>query len=57
MRPSLFVEKHKGDGFNRYFRKYAETPGEKVVARLIGPAIAILLTTRARVKGLTARKP
>lgn len=55
--PSLFVEKHKGAGFNRYFRKYAETPSEKVVARMLGPAIAVLLAMRARVKGLGARKP
>ncbi|MEQ1783697.1 MAG: hypothetical protein ABMA14_20260, partial [Hyphomonadaceae bacterium] len=55
--PALFVERHKGAGFSRYFLKYAETPGEKVVARLLGPAIAILLVTRARVKGFAARKP
>ncbi len=55
--PSLFVEKHKGAGFNRYFRKYAETPSEKLVARVLGPTIAILLVLRARVKGLLARKP
>ncbi len=55
--PALFVERHKGAGFSRYFLKYAETPGEKVVARLLGPAIAILLLTRARLMGLTARKP
>ena len=54
--PSLFVEKHKGAGFSRYFLKYAETPSEKVVARLLGPAIAILLVTRARVKGFSSRK-
>jgi GT2 family glycosyltransferase len=54
--PSLFVEKHKGAGFNRYFRKYAETPGEKVVASVLGPTIAILLAMRARVKSLRAKK-
>ena len=54
--PSLFVEKHKGAGFSRYFLKYAETHSEKVVARLLGPAIAILLVTRARVKGFSSRK-
>ena len=55
--PSLFVEKHKGAGFNRYFRKYAETPGEKLVAGVLGPTIAILLAMRARVKSLRASKP
>lgn len=48
--PSLFVEKHKGAGFNRYFRKYAETPGEKLAARVLGPMIAMLLALRARLK-------
>jgi N-acetylglucosaminyl-diphospho-decaprenol L-rhamnosyltransferase len=48
--PALFVEKHKGAGFNRYFRKYAETPGEKIAARLLGPMIALLLAMRARLK-------
>jgi len=55
--PSLFVEKRKGAGFNRYFRKYAETPGEKLVAGVLGPTIAILLAMRARVKSLRASKP
>lgn len=54
--PSLFVEKHKGAGFNRYFRKYAETPGEKLVAAVLGPTIATLLVMRARVKSLGADK-
>lgn len=54
--PSLFVEKHKGAGFNRYFRKYAETPTERMVAGVLGPAISILLATRARVRGLTRSK-
>jgi len=54
--PSLFVEKHKGAGFNRYFRKYAETPAEKLVAGVLGPTIAILLAMRARVKSFRTRK-
>ncbi|MEY4783982.1 MAG: hypothetical protein RIR41_1917 [Pseudomonadota bacterium] len=49
--PSLFVEKHKGAGFNRYFLKFAETPGEKVAARVLGPVIAFMLAMRARVRG------
>ncbi len=54
--PSLFVEKHKGAGFSRYFRKYAETPGEKLVARVLGPTIAVMLAMRARVKSFGAKK-
>ena len=49
--PNLFVEKHKGAGLNRYFRKYAETPAEKLSAQALGPVIAFLLAMRARVKG------
>lgn len=46
--PALEIEKYKGAGFNRYFRKFAETPVEKLAARLLGPVIGILLTMRAR---------
>jgi len=49
--PKLVVEKHKGAGFARYFIKFAETPGEKLGARALGPAIAFLLAMRARLKG------
>lgn len=49
--PSLVVEKHKGAGFSRYFRKFAETPGEKAAARVLGPVIAFMLAMRARVRG------
>ncbi len=48
---SLFVERHKGAGLNRYFRKFAETPGEKAVARMLGPVIGFLLVMRARLRG------
>jgi GT2 family glycosyltransferase len=48
--PSLFVEKHKGAGFSRYFLKFAETPGEKAAARVLGPVIAFLLAMRARLR-------
>lgn len=50
--PALEVEKHKGAGFNRYFRKFAETPGEKAAARVLGPAIGFALAMRARVRNL-----
>lgn len=53
--PSVVVEKHKGAGLNRYFRKYAETPGAKLGARALGPAIAFLLAMRARARGLGRR--
>ncbi len=48
--PTLVVEKHKGAGLNRYFRKFAETPGEKFAARVLGPLIGVLLSMRARLK-------
>ncbi len=46
--PVLEVERHKGAGLNRYFRKFAETPGEKLAARVLGPLIGLLLSVRAR---------
>lgn len=46
--PVLEVERHKGAGLNRYFRKFAETPGEKLAARVLGPMIGLLLSIRAR---------
>lgn len=54
--PRLFVEKHKGAGFSRYFIKFAETPGEKLGARVLGPVIAFLLAMRARLKGGARRR-
>jgi len=47
---SLFVEKHKAAGFNRYFRKFADSRGEQAAARVLGPVIGFLLTTRARLR-------
>lgn len=52
--PARVVERHKADGFNRYFRKFAETPGEKLAARVLGPLIAILFSIRARIRGSRA---
>nr|HPI49971.1 glycosyltransferase family 2 protein [Hyphomonadaceae bacterium] len=46
--PALEVEKHKGAGLNRYFRKFAETPVEKLAAHVLGPVIGLLLSMRAR---------
>lgn len=48
--PSLFVERHKAAGLNRYFRKFAGTRGEQVAARVLGPVIGFLLVTRARLR-------
>ncbi len=48
--PALVVEKHKGAGLNRYFRKFAETPGEKFAAQVLGPLIGFLLSMRARMR-------
>jgi N-acetylglucosaminyl-diphospho-decaprenol L-rhamnosyltransferase len=48
--PALEVERHKGAGLNRYFRKFAETPGEKFAAGVLGPVIGLLLLVRARVR-------
>jgi GT2 family glycosyltransferase len=48
--PSLVVERHKGAGLNRYFRKFAETPGERFAAQMLGPLIGFLLSMRARLK-------
>lgn len=48
--PALEVEKYKGAGFNRYFRKFAETPGEKFAARVLGPLVGVLLSVRARLR-------
>jgi N-acetylglucosaminyl-diphospho-decaprenol L-rhamnosyltransferase len=48
--PALEVERHKGAGLNRYFRKFAETPGEKFAAGVLGPVIGLLLSVRARLR-------
>ncbi len=55
--PALVVEKHKGAGLNRYFRKFAETPGEKFAARVLGPLIGVLLSMRARMRQNLAVEP
>lgn len=54
--PSLFVEKHKGAGFRRYFLKFAETPGDRIAAHILGPTIAFLLAMRARLNGVRTKK-
>jgi N-acetylglucosaminyl-diphospho-decaprenol L-rhamnosyltransferase len=46
--PAAVVEKHKAAGLNRYFRKFAATPGEKLAAAVLGPMIMVALVARAR---------
>jgi GT2 family glycosyltransferase len=49
--PSRVVERHKADGFARYFAKYARTPLEKLGATLLVPAIRLALAVRVRLRG------
>jgi N-acetylglucosaminyl-diphospho-decaprenol L-rhamnosyltransferase len=49
--PSRVVERHKAAGFRRYFRKFARTPGDKLVAACLVPAIALALDLRVRLRG------
>jgi GT2 family glycosyltransferase len=46
--PARTVEKHKAAGLIRYFRKFAETPIEKVAAAVLAPLIMVALLARAR---------
>jgi GT2 family glycosyltransferase len=45
--PALAVERHKAAGLGRYFRKFAETPGERAAAALLAPAISMALIARS----------
>jgi GT2 family glycosyltransferase len=45
--PALAVERHKAAGLGRYFRKFAETPGERAAAALLAPAISLALIARS----------
>lgn len=46
--PAFTVERHKAAGLGRYFRKFAETPAERMAASVLGPAITAALVVRAR---------
>lgn len=46
--PSTAIERHKAAGLARYFRKFAQTPGEKALAAVLGPVITLVLVVRAQ---------
>jgi GT2 family glycosyltransferase len=46
--PSFAVERYKAAGLGRYFRKFAETPTERLTASALGPLITFALVVRAR---------
>jgi len=46
--PAFTVERYKAAGLGRYFRKFAETPAERMAASVLGPAITVALVLRAR---------
>jgi len=44
--PSATVQRHKADSLQRYFRKFAKTPGEKLAAAVLGPMIGLAVRLR-----------
>ncbi len=48
---SQVVEGHKAAGLSRYFRKFASSGGERMLAGVIGPVITLALMARARLRG------
>jgi hypothetical protein len=44
------IERHKAAGLARYFGKFARTPTQRALAALLGPAIALVLVMRARLR-------
>lgn len=50
-----FVELHKARGMARYFQKFAETPGERRMARIAAPVFIWLLVGRAKLMTLRGR--
>jgi GT2 family glycosyltransferase len=48
--PAIAVERYKAHGLSRYFNKFAETPGERLAAKLLGPAITWALLARALIR-------
>jgi GT2 family glycosyltransferase len=48
--PSPVIERHKAAGLARYFGKFARTPTQRALAALLGPAIALVLVMRARLR-------
>jgi len=45
--PSRTVQRYKADSLQRYFRKFAKTPGERLVAAVLGPLIGLVVRLRA----------
>jgi len=45
--PSAIVQRHKADSLQRYFRKFAKTPGEKLAAAVLGPLIGLAVRLRS----------
>jgi N-acetylglucosaminyl-diphospho-decaprenol L-rhamnosyltransferase len=45
--PAITVERHKASGLSRYFQKFAETPAERLAARILAPVITWALMARA----------
>jgi N-acetylglucosaminyl-diphospho-decaprenol L-rhamnosyltransferase len=48
--PAIAVERHKASGLSRYFNKFAETPSERLAARILAPVITWALLLRAAVR-------
>lgn len=52
----LKVERHKARGLARYFRKFARTPGERVLAAVVSPWLGMALCARGFMRALFRRK-
>jgi GT2 family glycosyltransferase len=52
----LKVERHKARGFARYFRKFARTPGERVLAAVVSPWFGFALFVRGCLRAAMRRK-
>ncbi len=48
--PAGLVDKHKAAGLARYFRKFAETPVQRIAVILVAPLIGVALLLRARLR-------
>jgi len=53
---SMFVERCKAQGFARYFRRFARTPGERAAAALLTPLLYGLFLARGALKGKGGRR-
>ena len=45
--PGATVQRHKADSLQRYFRKFAKSPGERLAAAVLGPLIGLAVRLRA----------